>query len=53
MDCTGRRTVFGFFAPKTSFDLAHWFTPAPLDTEPFQVVQKSKTSIALQKSFTC
>jgi hypothetical protein len=29
-----------FFAPKAPFDLAHWFTPAPIDTESFEVVQR-------------
>ena len=27
-----------FFAPGTKFELAHWYTPAALDTEPFDVV---------------
>lgn len=40
-----------FFAPHTAFDLEHWFTPAPLDTEPFDMVHESKAAIALRKSF--
>ena len=38
-----------FFAPHASFDLAHWYTPAPVDTEPFDVEQKSKASVSLKK----
>jgi len=26
-----------FFAPKVPFDLEHWYTPAPIDTEAFRV----------------
>ena len=40
-----------FFAPKAAFDLAHWFTPAPFDTEPFDLVSKSSDSVTLRKSF--
>jgi len=40
-----------FFAPKAAFDLAHWFTPAPFDTEPFDLVSKSTDSVTLRKSF--
>ena len=40
-----------FFAADAPFDLAHWYTPTPLDTEPFEVVQQTGTSIALRKSF--
>ena len=28
-----------FFAKGVPFDLEHWFTPAPIDTEPFEVVR--------------
>ena len=27
-----------FFAPGVPFDLEHWFTPAPLDTDPYEIV---------------
>ncbi len=30
-----------FFAPKVPFDLEHWFTPAPIDTEPFRIAGSS------------
>lgn len=40
-----------FFAPKAAFDLAHWFTPAPFDTEPFDLVSKTSDSVTLRKSF--
>src|ERR1700733_13850303 len=40
-----------FFAPEAPFDLAHWYTPAPVDTEPFQVVRQSQTAIELRKAF--
>jgi hypothetical protein len=26
-----------FFAPEVPFDLDHWYTPAPIDTEPFRM----------------
>ena len=29
----------------------HWFTPAPFDTEPFDLVSKSSDSVTLRKSF--
>jgi hypothetical protein len=41
-----------FFAPHSSFDLADWYTPAPFDTEPFDLVRKSRSSVALKKEFT-
>jgi hypothetical protein len=41
-----------FFAPEAPFDLAHWYTPAPVDTEPFQVVRQSQTAIELRKAFS-
>jgi hypothetical protein len=40
-----------FFAPAAPFDLAHWYTPAPLDTEPFEVVWQNSTLVAFRKSF--
>ncbi len=40
-----------FFAPGVPFDLEHWFTPAPIDTEPFDVVSQTKTSVVLRRAF--
>jgi len=40
-----------FFAPKAPFDVAHWYTPAPVDTEPFEVMHESKDAIELRKAF--
>jgi hypothetical protein len=33
-----------YFAKGTAFDLAHWYVPAAIDTEPFEVVSKSAES---------
>jgi hypothetical protein len=41
-----------FFAPKAPFDLDHWFTPAPIDTEPFTVVGQTEMSVILNKEFS-
>lgn len=41
-----------FFAPHAPFDLDHWYTPAPVDTEPFEVVAQGKTSVSLKKEFS-
>jgi len=38
-----------FFKKGVSFDLEHWFTPAPIDTEPFELVSKSKSHALLKK----
>jgi hypothetical protein len=40
-----------FFAAKAPFDLDHWYTPAPVDTEPFEVVRQTKTSVSLSSEF--
>jgi hypothetical protein len=40
-----------FFAPKAPFDLEHWYTPAPFDTETFNVVSQTQTSVTLSKEF--
>jgi hypothetical protein len=40
-----------FFAEGVPFDLAHWFTPAALDTEPFAVVKKRRDQIICQRRF--
>ena len=41
-----------FFAPGAPFDLDHWYTPAPLDTEPFNVVSQTKTSVTFRRDFS-
>jgi len=38
-----------FFNKGVPFDLEHWFTPAPIDTEPFELVTKSKNRVVLKK----
>jgi hypothetical protein len=40
-----------FFAPGVPFDLQHWYTPAPIDTEPFQVVHRSAREVSFRKQF--
>jgi hypothetical protein len=37
-----------FFAPGAPFDLEHWFTPRPLDTEAFQVIKRSCRRVHFQ-----
>ncbi len=41
-----------FFAPGVPFDFDHWFTPAPIDTEPFDTVSQSKNSITMRRAFS-
>jgi len=38
-----------FFKKDVPFDLEHWFTPAPIDTEPFELVSSTKNSAILKK----
>lgn len=38
-----------FFKQGVPFDLEHWFTPAPVDTEPFELVGRSGNSVHLRK----
>jgi hypothetical protein len=40
-----------FFAPGVPFDLEHWYTPAPIDTEPFDIVGKTASSVAFRRAF--
>lgn len=40
-----------FFAEGEPFDLEHWFTPAPLDTESFEVFQQNSATVTLSRSF--
>lgn len=41
-----------FFAGGAKFDLEHWFTPAPIDTEPFEVVAQARDSAGFRHRFT-
>lgn len=41
-----------FFAPGAKFDLEHWFTPAPIDTEPFEVAQQAADAATFRRRFT-
>ena len=38
-----------FFKKNDPFDLVHWQTPAPIDTEPFELVNRSGNSAELRK----
>jgi len=38
-----------FFKNGVPFDLENWFTPAPIDTEPFELVSASKSRAVLKK----
>jgi hypothetical protein len=40
-----------FFAKGVPFDLEHWFTPAVMDTEAFEVVRKSDDRVLCRKVF--
>ena len=39
-----------FFEKGVPFDLEHWYTPAPIDTEPWELVSKSRQSAVLRKT---
>jgi hypothetical protein len=39
-----------FFAKGVPFDLDHWFTPACIDTEPFEVLRKAKDHVVCRRS---
>ncbi len=41
-----------FFAPGTKFELADWYTPAPIDTEPFEVVSTSPDKAVFAAKFS-
>lgn len=41
-----------FFAPGAKFELADWFTPAPIDTLPFAVVDQSRSSATFAAAFS-
>ncbi len=38
-----------FFKKGAPFDLEHWFTPAPIDTDSFDTLEKSGARIAMRK----
>jgi len=40
-----------FFAKGAKFELADWFTPAPLDTLPFKVARQSRTEATFTSEF--
>lgn len=43
---------FSIFFPKgAAFDYEHWQTPAPIDSEPFELVQRSSERALFSKSF--
>jgi hypothetical protein len=39
-----------FFKKGDAFDLDHWFTPASVDTEPFELVSKSSDHVVCRKT---
>lgn len=44
---------FGIFFPKgAAFDFASWKTPAPLDTEPFEVAWETPEGVVFSREFT-
>ncbi len=38
-----------FFKKDVPFDLEHWFTPAPIDTEPFEMVSSTESSAVFKR----
>jgi hypothetical protein len=41
-----------FFAKGAPFDLEHWFTPAPIDSEPFKVARQDKSGAVFEREFS-
>ncbi len=41
-----------FFAKGAPFDLAHWFTPAPVDTMPYHMVMRTTTQVDFRAQFS-
>ncbi|MFC1501795.1 DUF6786 family protein [bacterium] len=39
-----------FFKPGVPFEFDHWFTPAEIDTEPFEIVSRTQTSARFKKN---
>ncbi|WP_119079064.1 DUF6786 family protein [Chitinophaga alhagiae] len=44
----GSRNSF-YFAPGDTFDISRWQVPAPIDTEPFNIIQQSKAAVSFEK----
>jgi hypothetical protein len=41
-----------FFAKDAAFDLEHWFTPAPIDTLPYNIARQTKTQVDFHAQFS-
>jgi hypothetical protein len=41
-----------FFAPGSEFTLAQWQTPAPIDTEPYDVLERTASRVVFGKGFS-
>ena len=41
-----------FFAKGAPFDLASWFTPAPIDTTPYKIARQTKTQVNFRAQFS-
>ena len=41
-----------FFAKAAPFDLEHWFTPAAIDTEPFEIVSQSSDRVQCRRAIS-
>jgi len=41
-----------FFKKDVPFDMEHWFTPAPIDSEPFELVSSTPTAAVFKKDMT-
>ena len=41
-----------FFKPGGEMNYANWFTPAPVDTEPWELISKSQSKVEMQKEMT-
>lgn len=39
-----------FFAPGAKFDLEHWYTPAAIDTEPYEVVSQAADRVVCRRA---
>lgn len=38
-----------FFAPGATFDLAHWYTPAAIDTDPYDVIETTRDTAVFRR----
>lgn len=41
-----------FFARGAKFELSDWFTPAPIDTMPYEIARQSKTAVTFRAAFS-